>query len=462
MSVPEPKLLRNARLLGLDPLAVTRADVRLRDGRIAEVGPALRSYDDEEQVELAGRAVLPGLVCAHTHLYSALARGMPGPAAAPVDFVDILEQIWWRLDRALDPESVRLSALVGAVDALRAGTTTLIDHHSSPACIEGSLGILRRALEQVGLRAVLCYEVTDRGGQAERDAGLQAHRELFAQQDGRCAALVGAHASFTLGPDSLRACAELAAEAGTGLHIHVAEDAADGRDCQTRYGQGLVERLAQAGALGPRSVLAHATQLSPAELERVRTSGSWIVHNPRSNMNNQVGYARVDAFGERTALGTDGIGADMLEELKHAFYKARDAGAGWSAEECVATLRNGHRLASQLLGVRLGVFEAGAEADLLLLDYDPPTPLHAGNLAWHLVFGISSLHVQSVLVGGAWRLQNRKPTGIDPAALAAEARGAAAALWKRMAALPASPQWRPKLCADADSPPRPENQESPR
>jgi len=435
-------LLQNATLLTLAPQTVDRGDLRLRDGVIVERGPSLPPAEGEEVVDLTGCCVMPGLVCAHTHLYSALSRGMPGPSSAPVDFVDILEKVWWRLDRALDEPSVRMSATVGAIDALRAGTTTLIDHHASPRFIEGSLEAVRDSLAEVGLRGVLCYEVTDRGGLAERDAGIAAHAALLAQgSDGRFSALVGAHASFTLSAETLTQCVKTASEAGVGVHIHVAEAASDVADARARFGFGVVERLRRAGALGPRTLIAHATHLTDDELTVVRDSGAWLLHNPRSNMNNQVGYARTGSFGDRVALGTDGIGADMFEELRAAFFKARDAHAPWLAEACVAALANGQRLASDLLGVRLGSLDPGAAADLVVLDYDSPTPLHAGNLAWHLVFGISSLHVRDVLIDGAWRLRDRAVLGLDVDSTMHRARIVTEDVWARMTALPHTPMW---------------------
>lgn len=431
------ELLRNATLVEFQPARVETGDLRVRDGKILERGKNLPVLEGEAVLDLAGRVAMPGLVCAHTHLYSALARGMPGPRKSPRNFVEILEQVWWRLDRALDPEIVYLSGLVGALDAVRAGVTCLVDHHSSPASIGGSLGALRRAMGTVGLRGILCYEITDRGGRGDRDQGLEETRAFLAEDSGSLIrGMVGAHASFTLGTESLEAIGSLAAEFGAGVHIHTAEDLADVDDARTRYGRTVVERLAAAGCLGPRSILAHGTHLSAEDLATVRDSQTWLVHNPRSNMNNCVGYAPVAEFGPRSALGTDGMGADMLEEAKFAFFKGQDAGAGVSGDQVVRLLAGGMRLAGETFGLPMGQLTPGAAADLVVLDYRPPTPLTADNLAGHVLFGMSSAHVHCVMVAGKWVMLGRQFPGIDLDDIALRAREAAARLWTRMQSVP--------------------------
>lgn len=430
-------LLRGGTLVTLDPPAVERADLRLAGGRIAARAPGLAAVAGETVVDLAGRVVLPGLVCGHTHLYSALARGMPAPPGLPPrNFPEILERVWWRLDRALDAEGIYLSALMGALDAARAGATTLIDHHASPGHIRGSLALVRRAVEEVGLRAVLAYEVTDRGGMAERDAGLAENRALLAavraERPPLVRGLVGAHAAFTLGPESLAACAALAREFDTGVHIHVAEDACDAEDARAKYGKGVLERLLEAGLVGPRALLAHGVHLTGAEVDEVVARGAWLAHNPRSNMNNQVGYAPVARPGLKVVLGTDGIGADMLEEARAAWLKGRDSGRGPAFGDCVRYLAQAQALAGSLFGLRLGTFETGAAADLTILAYDPPTPLHAGNVAGHVLFGFSSAAVESTIVDGRFVMRERRFPQLDVAAACARARGAAQGLWERM------------------------------
>jgi putative selenium metabolism protein SsnA len=442
--------LNNAVLLDFDPIRAKGGSIRISGETIHSVGEDVSAQPGDEVVDCRGAVIMPGLVNGHTHLYSALAVGMPSPARAPSNFHEILELIWWRLDRAHNLESVEISGAIGALDALRCGTTSLIDHHASPCCISGSLDALERGIDLVGLRAVLCYETTDRNGDAGTRAGLDENRRFLARcgerKDGRFAALVGAHAAFTLGDDSLTECARLAAEFQTGVHIHVAEDPCDDRICREKYGASLVERLARSGLIGDsdvaaRSILAHCTHLGDSDAARISSEVSAIAHNPRSNMNNQVGYAPLAAMGRRgtastrVLLGTDGIGGDMLTEARHAWFKGRDARAALSPEDVVAMLANSARTAGRLLGRTLGRFEPGAAADLVVTDYVPPTPLTASNAAGHLLFAIGPQHVHDVLIGGAWALRNRRPVIIEAPDLLHRSSVAAAKLWKRMEAL---------------------------
>ncbi|MBI2899648.1 MAG: amidohydrolase family protein [Planctomycetes bacterium] len=397
-------LLCNATAITWQPARVESTDLRIRGDTIVERGPRLTPRG-EQVVDLDGRVVIPGMVCAHTHLYSALARGMPPPAAPPRDFREILEKVWWRLDRALDLDMVEASALAGAIDAVSCGTTTIFDHHASPCAIEGSLGRLRRGIEPAGIRAVLCYEVTDRGGPEGARLGLEEHRRFA--PDARFRLAVGAHASFTLEAATIDAIAGLARELDTGVHVHVAEDPVDASP---------IGRLRP--VLGPRTILAHGTHLTPDE---VREAGDcWFVHNPRSNMNNAVGYAR--HLPAKTALGTDGIGADMFAEARFAFFKARDERA---TPRVLEMLQAGQDLASAYFGRPFGTLAPGSVADLAVLDYDPPTPLAADNLAGHLVFGMDSRHVSRVMVGG--RFVTR-----ESGERMASAREHARALWKKL------------------------------
>ncbi len=416
----------------LDPPHVERADLRIEGERIVERTASATARRGEEVLELAGRLVLPGLVNAHTHLYSALARGMPAPAGPPRGFLEILERIWWRLDRALDEETVYLSALVGALEAARSGTTTLVDHHASPSCIRGSLATLRRAVEEVGLRSVLCYETTDRNGREGRDAGLAENREFLSRGPTPLTrGVVGAHASFTLSDESLDRLAGAVMDASSSLHIHVAEDRLDVEDCLRRCGAGVVERLRRHGLLGPRALLVHGVHLSEPELREAGEAGAWLVHCPRSNLNNAVGHAPTTAFG-RAALGSDGLDQDMFAEARAAFLQMRDAGQDDALTAAIGLLGGGHRVVQAFFGLPLGTFDAGAPADLVLLDYRPPTPLDSDNLGSHLVFGIDRSHVCSTMVAGRFVLLDRRITTIDETDVLARSRAAAERLWTRL------------------------------
>jgi putative selenium metabolism protein SsnA len=425
----------------LDPPVLRPADVHVVDGRIASEGEAARR-PRVEVIDCAGCLVIPGNVCAHHHLYSALARGMPYRLEPPEDFVQVLQRVWWRLDRALDETSIHQSALVGGADALLAGTTTIVDHHASPNAIDGSLEWLDRGLHGLGARRLLCYEVTDRDGLDRAAAGLEETRRRLAEgsPDPRLRTMVGAHASFTLSADTLAACVSLAAEFDVGVHVHVAEDAADERDAQARFGRRVVERLAEAGALTERSLLAHCVHVDEHETGLIREAGAWVAHNPRSNMNNRVGRAPVTRFGERVALGTDGIDGDMFAESRAAFWRGREADPSITPEWVLGRLAAGAAFAGRAFGEPLlGRIEPGAPADLVVLAYDPPTPLDADNLAGHWVFGLSAAHVRDVVVNGSVAVRGRRLVGQGDGDPRAYSQAAARDLWDRMDAIPAHP-----------------------
>ncbi len=414
----------------LDPVTVVAADVVIAGDRIATVGTAPAGVPRRD---CSQTLVLPGNVCAHHHLYSALSRGMPVRPPAPQNFLQILQRLWWRLDRALDESAVRLSALVGGLDAVRAGTTTVIDHHASPNVIDGSLDIIADALAELGLRSVLCYEVTDRDGMARAAAGVAENRRFLATPHRLARGMVGAHASFTLGDDTLAACAEAAADSGVGVHIHVAEDAVDQRDADAAYGVRVVERLARAGVLGPDALLAHCVHVTGPEIEQIASAGAAVAHNPRSNMNNRVGYSPLARGRTRLALGTDGIGGDMFAESQLAYFRAMEAGCGPEADWPLRRLAQGARIVGRSFGEpRYGTIQPGAPADLTVLGYPPPTPVTAENLAGHWVFGVSSRHVRDVIVAGDLVVADGRATRVDEALIAHGAAREAERLWARL------------------------------
>jgi putative selenium metabolism protein SsnA len=431
-------LIKNATLLSLAGSAVERADLRIERGVISAKAKRLRAEAGEKALDLSGKFVMPGMVCGHTHLYSALARGMPAAKKTPRNFYEILKYVWWTLDRALDDEAIYYSTLVGVLDAVRCGTTTLIDHHASPNFIRGSLGVMGEAFGKVGLRGVLCYEVTDRNGMRGAKLGLEENEAWVTKNRGPMfGGLIGAHASFTLCDESLSACADLAESLESGVHIHVAEDPCDQADCTKKYGKRLIDRLAEAGVLGPKTILGHCTHLDKASLDVARQAGCWFAHNTRSNMNNAVGYAPVHLMGKQVALGTDGIGADMFEEVKFAWFKARDGRNGLGIGDVAGFLTGAQSLASELLDTRLGVLEPGYAADLVVLDYPTPTLVTPQNLLGHLIFGMSSQFVTDVMVNGRWVVKNRRVVGVDEEKIRAEAQRVANKVWRKFERLPA-------------------------
>lgn len=429
-----PTTLVNGTVANLSPPQLFQSDLTIEAGRIASrrgetSGPG-------ETVDCSGCLVVPGNVCAHTHTYSALARGMPAPPKAPKDFREILEYVWWRLDRALDEPAVRYSGLIGALDAVRCGTTTLVDHHASPSYIEGSLDTLADAFGEVGIRGVVCYEVTDRNGMAGRDAGLR-ETDRFLRENSRdlIRGMVGAHASFTLADETLSHLASLASQHRVGVHIHVAEDECDEQDSLHRCGERVAHRLVRAGIFDENSIAAHGVHLDDGEIEKLRSKNAWFVHNCRSNMNNRVGRAPVTRFGNRVALGTDGIDENMFAESRAAFFRGHEAEEQFSAEQVAAMMAVSGSLVSQFFAEPVGVLTEGAAADLLVLEYDPPTPLTPGNLAWHWMFAFTAAAVRDVMIGGKWVMRNRVFCAVDEEKVRAEARSEATKVWKRMSEL---------------------------
>jgi len=424
-------------LASLDPPAVVTTDVAIEDGVVTAVGPA---PEGATRIDCTGCLVVPGNVNAHMHLYSVLARGMPYRLDPPQDFVQILQRVWWRLDRALDTDSIRASALAGGMDALLTGTTTLVDHHASPEAIDGSLDVIAQALADIGLRSVLCYEVTDRDGPERAAAGVEENRRFLKAGWPLARGMVGAHASFTLSDETLGACAEVARDAGVGVHIHVAEDAADQRDAEARFGSRVVPRLVRAGVLNGSGLLAHCVHVDKQEIDAIREAGATVAHNPRSNMNNSVGRAPVAALGDGVALGTDGIGADMFAESKTAYWCLREESLAAPGSWPLARLTRGAAFAGRAFGQpTLGRIEPGAPADLAVLEYPDITPLEDANVAGHWLFGMGSHHVRDVMVAGEMVVADRLLTRVDQDEVAAAAREQAEGLWRRIDELPAHP-----------------------
>lgn len=413
--------------------------------RIQEIGPSSQidpRHPKSKRLDAAGQLLMPGAICAHTHFYSAFSRGLAIPGAAPKDFPDILTRLWWPLDQALRSEDIRLSALVSLVDAIKNGTTTLFDHHASPAMVDGALDIIAEAVTQSGLRAVLCYEVSDRNGSQAADAGIRENvrfaRRLASQAEPRLAAAFGLHASLTLSGATLQACRSAALE-GTGFHVHVAEHEADEYDSLGKTQMRVVERLQNHGILGPKTIAAHCVHVDAAEIQLLRDSGTWVTHQPRSNMNNAVGASPVESMhraGVRVCIGNDGFSNAMWEEWRAAYFlhKAthRDPRRMDGNLLMHMAIENGAALAATYFpGAIIGTLTPGAQADLVLIDYKPPTPMTAENLPWHILFGLQPGMVTSTIVAGRVLMKDRRLLTLDEDKIAARARELAPKVWSR-------------------------------
>jgi putative selenium metabolism protein SsnA len=378
--------------------------------------------------------VLPGFVNSHTHLYSSLSRGMPAPKTPLKNFIEILQKVWWKLDEALDEESIYYSALVGAIEAVKFGTTTLFDHHASPNHIRGSLDLIKEGISKVGLRGILCYETTDRGGMKRRDLGLDENERFVTENANKphFRGTMGGHASFTLCNDSLRKLGELASMYDCGVHIHVAEDKADVLDAEENYNTDILNRLEDLGALRKKSIFAHGVHLNQKQFARIEKAEGWLIHNPRSNMNNAVGYAPLPWIGERSALGTDGFPADMFDEAKFGYFRNVESNHREEFSRIPVMLNNGQKLATEFFGQTFGTLAKGSVADLVVLDYIPPTPFTNQNILGHFLFGMNSTMVHHVMADGNWLLWNKQLIGIDEEVVMTRAQKIAARLWKKM------------------------------
>jgi putative selenium metabolism protein SsnA len=440
-------LITNASLITWGQPAQILPDqaVRLEGDRIAAIGPTAilqAEWPDEDVLDAQGQYLMPGNICAHTHFYSAFARGLAIPGDPPKDFPEILARLWWKLDKALSLDDVRYSALVSLVDAVKHGTTTLIDHHASPNAIDGSLDVIAEAVQQAGLRACLCYEVTDRDGPARAQAGIfenvRFYQSLVSNPRPLLASTFGLHASLTLSDETLEACR--AAYAG-GFHVHVAEHESDEYDSLKKSGQRVVDRLNAHQMLGRQTIAAHCVHIDQREAGLLQASGTWVTHQPRSNMNNAVGAAEVEGLlrlGVPVCLGNDGFSNAMWEEWKAAYlyHKAarRDPrrGAGDTIVQMAVT--NNAALAGVFFRqAPLGVVAEGAFADLILVDYHPTTPLTAGNLPWHILFGFEPSMVTATICGGRVLMRDRQLLFLDEAEITARSRKLAAKVWERFA-----------------------------
>ena len=441
-------LITNGRILtfGDSPRLIENGAVLIQDDRIVDVdfsGVLEEKYPQEERLDAQGMLVMPGMIVSHTHFYGTFARGMAIPGPPMRNFPEILQRLWWPLDRALDEEGVRYSALSPILDAIRYGATTLIDHHASNRFIDGSLDVIADVVEETGVRAVLCYEVSDRDGPEVAEAGIrenvrfiQKAREMAYP---RIAATFGLHAALTLSDATLERCvAEAEAIGHEGFHIHAAEGSADQEHSLATYGLRTIDRLAQRGILGPKTIVAHAIDIDAWEMATLRDTETWVSHQPRSNMNNAVGVADIPAMlrgGMKVVLGNDGFSNDVFEEMRVAYLlhkSARNDPRVLPADQLLSiVIENNAALAQQFFGRTFGRLEPGAVADIIMLDYDPPTPLSVGNFPWHIIFGFDGRKVDTTIVGGRILMRHGVIPHLDAERIYARSREVAQATWER-------------------------------
>ena len=431
---------------GHDGRIIKDGALLVENDRIADIGDTsdlLDKYQDQEVIDACGNLVMPGNICAHTHFYGAFARGLAIPGDPLVDFPEILQRLWWQLDQVLTEEDVRFNALVCLIDAIKHGTTTLIDHHASASNVDGSLDVIAEAVELSGLRSVLCYEVSDRHGTNYTKAGIDENLRFIksvasGDTHDRLRGMFGLHASMSLSDATLEACAT-AVPGGIGFHIHVAEHNADQENSLERSGLPVVERLHRFGILGPDTIAAHCVHLSPAEIDIMSETETWVTHQPRSNMNNGVGVAEVEYMlkkGVRVGLGNDGFSNNMWSEWKMAYllHKVAHKDPRMVSGNTIVDMgvSNNTALASRLFDdFPVGTLEVGAYADIIVVDYESTTPLTYGNLPWHIIFGFESGMVNTTICAGKVLMRDRQLLFLDEIEITQRSRELAAEAWKR-------------------------------
>jgi putative selenium metabolism protein SsnA len=414
---------------------VLKGSVLMEGGRIAAVGDVKTTAD--KVVDATGKLVIPGIPCGHSHMYGVFSRGMALKSEPATDFKEILERLWWMLDKGLTLKDVRLSAEVCLCEAIRCGTTSFAEHHASPNAVIGSLQTIADAVDRAGLRGLLCYETSDRDGEDIARQGIEENRAFAAsyRDHPRIRGNFGLHASLTLSDETLARCVEAEGPLGCGFHVHVAEGQCDVDDAKEKYDMGVVERLHDRGISGPRSIFVHCVHASDAEKDLLASTKTHVAHNPESNMNNAVGVADVQGMldrGVNVGLGTDGFTFNMFREAKSAYVVHKLATRDPRSMGADTVMDLLFRRNAAILDMPVGEVAPGKCADAVILDYDPPTRLNGGNFPWHFMFGLEDYQVRTVIADGKVVMEDRIINTLNEARIMAEAREASAALWDRL------------------------------
>lgn len=439
-------IIKNVRVMQTEPPFTVTEDVDVViDGTfISAVGKgAGDGLSCTTLIDGRGKTLIPGNVCAHHHYYSGLSRGMLISSGPQTDFIQVLKEWWWRLDRGLREESTYYSSLICSLDAISVGTTSCVDHHASPSYIEGSLSAISRGMEEIGVRGSTCFEITDRNrGMDEVREGVEENIRFAKEVDERrakgedvlCEATIGGHAPFTIPNEGLKLISAAMDETKRGLHIHCGEASYDSVWSHHFYNQDIATRLDEFGLLRPETLIVHGVHLSENEINLINERNCFFAVNPRSNMNNHIGYNSKLPKIKNLCLGTDGCGGNMFEEIKIGFFKHKDEGGEWWPSDFLAALNRGNRLVESQFGNRfkLGRVEKGYKADLALLDYNNPTPLVKENAPGHFVWGMSSGSVNSTIVNGKLLFSDHRFVRSDAQDIYNRASQIAKELWKEV------------------------------
>ena len=434
------KLIENAWVVTLDGAqpVLEKGKILVEGEKIAAVGKEVQAPEGCERFDASGLVAVPGLINAHHHLYSSLARGFCPPGEPASNFVEILERLWWKLDLALDMEGVRYSSLVALVEAIKTGCTTLIDHHASPSCTDGSLDVLEETIREAGLSACLCYETSDRNRVGD---GVEENARFIKKSqagDGQVTALFGLHAQMTLGDGTLEAVAAACRDTGAGVHVHIAEGIADEEDCLAKHGCRVVQRLHKFGLTGKGSIFVHGIHVDESEMDLLAQTGTMMVHNPESNMNNAVGTQQMLRLLEKgilLGLGTDGMTSHMISSARAAHLLQRASRGDPRVafvEACRMLLENNAAIAGRCFPEPRGKIAAGQLADIAFFRYSPTTPLEEGRIYGHYLYGLNFAPVDSTMARGKFLMKGGKLLTLDEEAIAAKARECARATWARI------------------------------
>jgi len=435
-------LIHNGHLVTLDEenRFIENGKVYIEGDRIVEVGSFPDSkYSPERSIDARGSLVMPGLINAHHHLYSTFARGFTPPGAPARNFAEILSQMWWKLDSALDSEDVYYSALLALMQAARAGCTTVIDHHASPSCCDGSLDEVERAFRDVGLSGCLSYEVSDRNREGE---GIEENeryiRKCRDSDDGQMSALFGMHALMTLGTKTLERCAEAAHSLATGFHVHVAEDEIDVKLTMERYGRGVMDRMLDFGIPGAGTIFVHGVHFESREMDLLRSTDSMLVNNPESNMNNGLSVSPILEMlkhGVTVGVGTDGMSSHLISQARAMYLHQRtyhhDPAIAF-AEACEILLYNNRSICNRLFREPRGALAPGQLADIMIPQYLPFTPLNADTFFGHLLFGLSFSRVRTTIARGRVIVDDGRLVNLDEESIRARCVERAARIWAKI------------------------------
>jgi len=439
-------LIKNACILTGDGKVYPNGFVQLKGSRIHAIGKLASSKKSKGTIviDAGGRYVMPGFINPHMHLYSSLARGIS--VGKMKSFGKVLEGLWWKLDKALTLVDIFVSTMVGGISAIKSGVTTLIDHHASYGTISGSLGAISEALSSIGLRASTCFELSDRCGASARDEAV-AESGLYLESlknyinddpEFLFRGMVGLHASMTLSDDTLGQARELMDIYGVGAHVHVAEGVEDVQTTKRKYGTTPVRRFAKSGILGRKTLAIHCVHVDDKDIAALKKSGTYVVHNPMSNLNNAVGIAPILKMAKKgipVAIGTDGMSAGVSDDIRLASVlhkpSEKDAQAGWGEVES-AVWGVAPKIVSDMYGYSVGVLKKGAAADVIIVDAVPPTPVTKDNAWGHVLFGVLNEGVRTTIVAGKILMQDFEVVGADEENLAKAATGLAKKLWRKI------------------------------